>query len=214
MFNNEVEAPLWTRDTVPTVLRSPVGAPGGLACSPCHRTLQILPRKWLGETLLSEQAVAAIGRSATLADLKELFYEVVRFEIELWNAVEARLKSELDLPLTHYEPMSVMDCIEGCRVYDIANELVITTGGASKLVDRIEESGFCCRRPNPDDRRSSLVELTPSGRRMLTRARGVVEDELERRLAGAVSDRALEQFKVSLERLLAAARRTDQDQTA
>ena len=147
-------------------------------------------------------------------DLKELFYEVVRFEIELWNAVEARLRSELDLPLTHYEPMSVMDRIEGCRVYDIASELVITTGGASKLVDRIEEGGYCRRRPNPSDRRSSLVELTPAGRKLLNRARAVVEDELERCLAGAVSDRSLEQFAATLERLVAATRRADEDRTA
>jgi len=147
-------------------------------------------------------------------DLKELFYEVVRLEIELWNAVEDRLKSELDLPLTHYEPMSVMDRIEGCRVYDIANELVITTGGASKLVDRIEENGFCRRRPNPNDRRSSLVQLTPAGRKLLVKARAVVDDELENRLGGAVSARALEQFGSTLGQLLTAARRADTDKSA
>ncbi|HTU38850.1 MAG TPA: MarR family winged helix-turn-helix transcriptional regulator [Acidimicrobiales bacterium] len=147
-------------------------------------------------------------------DLKELFYEVVRLEIELWNAVEDRLKSELDLPLTHYEPMSVMDRIEGCRVYDIANELVITTGGASKLVDRIEENGFCRRRPNPNDRRSSLVQLTPAGRKLLVKARAVVDDELENRLGGAVSARALEEFGSTLGQLLTAARRADTDKSA
>jgi MarR family transcriptional regulator, organic hydroperoxide resistance regulator len=151
---------------------------------------------------------------STPGDLGELFYEVVRLEIELWNAVETRLKSELDLPLTHYEPMSVMNRIKGCRVYDIASELVITTGGTSKLVDRIEESGYCRRRSNPNDRRSSLVELTPAGRNLLTRARAVVDDELDRRLAGVVSDRSLEQFRVTLEQLLAAVRRADEDRTA
>lgn len=149
-----------------------------------------------------------------MVDLKELFYEVVRLEIELWNAVEDRLKSELDLPLTHYEPMSVMDRIEGCRVYDIANELVITTGGASKLVDRIEENGFCRRRPNPNDRRSSLVQLTPAGRKLLVKARAVVDDELENRLGGAVSARALEEFGSTLGQLLTAARRADTDKSA
>ena len=43
--------------------------------------------------------------------------------------MDARLKTEFGLPLTHFEPMSVMDKIPGCRVYDIANELGITTGG-------------------------------------------------------------------------------------
>jgi MarR family transcriptional regulator, organic hydroperoxide resistance regulator len=147
-------------------------------------------------------------------DLKLLFDELVRFEIELWNAVEARLKSECGLPLTHYEPMTVMERIKGCRVYDIASELAITTGGVSKLVDRIEQSGYCVRRPNPVDRRSSLVELTPAGRRMLTKARAAVDDELGRRLAGAASKREFERFMATLSRLRTAARRDDEAWTA
>ncbi len=91
------------------------------------------------------------------AELRRLFNDFIRFEIELWNAVDTRLKSEFDLPLTHFEPMSVIDRLPGCRVYDIARELGITTGGTSKLVDRIEASGYCRRLPNPADRRSSLL---------------------------------------------------------
>jgi DNA-binding MarR family transcriptional regulator len=44
-----------------------------------------------------------------------------------------------------------MDRLSRCRVYDIAHELGITTGGTSKLVDRIEARGYCRRLPNPDD---------------------------------------------------------------
>ena len=54
------------------------------------------------------------------SDLRRLFNDIIWFEIELWNAVDARLKSEFDLPLTHFEPMSVIDRLPGCRVYDIA----------------------------------------------------------------------------------------------
>ena len=102
-----------------------------------------------------------------VSDLRRLFNDIIRFEIELWNEIDARLKNEFDLPLTHFEPMSVIDRIPGCRVYDIANELGITTGGTSKLVDRIEASGYCRRLPNPGDRRSSLLELTEEGRRSI-----------------------------------------------
>ena len=65
-----------------------------------------------------------------MPDLRQVFNDLIRFEIELWNAVDARLKREFDLPLTHFEPMSVMDRLPKCRVYDIAVELGITTGGA------------------------------------------------------------------------------------
>jgi MarR family transcriptional regulator, organic hydroperoxide resistance regulator len=143
-----------------------------------------------------------------VSDLRQLFSDIIRFEIELWNAVDARLKSEFDLPLTHFEPMSVIERIPGCRVYDIASELGITTGGTSKLVDRIEASGYCRRLPNPADRRSSLLELTPEGQRVLTEAGVAFDDELQRLLGSAAPERTLRQFAATLTRLRAARPRT------
>jgi MarR family transcriptional regulator, organic hydroperoxide resistance regulator len=144
-----------------------------------------------------------------VTDLRRVFNDLIRFEIEIWNAAEARLKAEFDLPLTHFEPMSVIDRIPGCRVYDIAAELKITTGGASKLVDRIEASGYCRRRPNPDDRRSSLLELTPEGRRVLAEAGAAFDEELDRWLGSALPERTLRQFAATLARLRA--RREDME---
>ena len=148
------------------------------------------------------------------SDLRQLFNDLIRFEIELWNAVDARLKSEFGLPLTHFEPMSVMDRLPNCRVYDIAAELGITTGGTSKLVDRIEASGYCRRLPNPDDRRSSLLELTPEGRRLFAEAEKVFDDELQRRLGAAVPERTLRQFAATLARLRAAGYRAEMEDIA
>jgi DNA-binding MarR family transcriptional regulator len=149
-----------------------------------------------------------------VSDLRRLFNDIVRFEIELWNAVDARLKSEFDLPLTHFEPMSVMDRLPGCRVYDIASELGITTGGTSKLVDRIEAGGYCRRLPNPEDRRSSLLELTPEGRRLFAAAGLAFDDELRRWLGAAVPERTLRQFAATLIRLRAAGHRITMEDTA
>jgi DNA-binding MarR family transcriptional regulator len=138
--------------------------------------------------------------------LREVFNDLIRFEIELWNAVDARLKSEFGLPLAHFEPMSVIGRLPGCRVYDIANELGITTGGTSKLVDRIEASGYCRRLPNPADRRSSLLELTEKGQRLLAEAGVAFDEELQRWLGSAVPERTLRQFASTLARLRTAGR--------
>jgi MarR family transcriptional regulator, organic hydroperoxide resistance regulator len=149
-----------------------------------------------------------------MSDLRGLFNDLIRFEIDLWNAVDARLKSEFSLPLTHFEPMSVIDKIPGCRVYDIANELGITTGGTSKLVDRIEASGYCRRLPNPDDRRSSLLELTEAGRRLLAKAGAAFDEELQLRLGSALPERTLRQFASTVTRLRAASQRLAMEDSA
>jgi len=150
-----------------------------------------------------------------MPDLKVLFSDLIRFETDLWNAVDARLRSEYDLPLTWFEPMQVMSKYTTCRVFDIKEELSITVGGASKLVDRIEAAGLCRRRANPDDRRSQIIELTPAGRRLLAKATKSFEDELHTRLESVVTGRALDQFGATLMRLRASNRRvTSHEQIA
>jgi DNA-binding MarR family transcriptional regulator len=134
-------------------------------------------------------------------ELAALFSQLVRLETELWNAVDSRLRADFDLPLARFEPMEVISRVDSCRVYDIAAELSITIGGTSKLVDRIEAAGHCRRVANPDDRRSSLIELTPSGRRLLAKAAVAFEDELTTRIGSVVSARQLAQLRNTLEQL-------------
>jgi DNA-binding MarR family transcriptional regulator len=136
-----------------------------------------------------------------MTDLKALFSELIRFETELWNAIDARLRSEYDLPLNRFEPMQVIARRESCRVNDIAEELAITVGGASKLVDRIEACGHCRRRPNRNDGRSSIIELTTAGRELLYDATQTFEDELANRLRSGVSAQSLRQFSETLTKL-------------
>jgi len=123
--------------------------------------------------------------------LSVLFSDLVRLETDLWELVDRRLRRDHDLQLSWFEPMQVMDRVPDCRVADIAEALSITLGGASKLVDRIEDAGWCGRAPNPADARSSLLSLTTAGRRLLTAARASFEDELEACLGAALPPEAL-----------------------
>ena len=43
----------------------------------------------------------------------------------------------------------------------LGDRLVLTSGAVTMLVDRLERGGWVRRRPNPADRRSVLVELSP-----------------------------------------------------
>lgn len=143
-------------------------------------------------------------RVGTVTDLKVLFNDLIRFEIELWNAIDARLRGEHDLSLAWFELMRVVGRRELCRVNDIADELAITVGGTSKLVDRVEAAGYCRRRANPGDRRSSIIEHTPAGKRLLLKVTETFEDELEIRLGSVLSPRSLQQFGTALARLRSA----------
>ena len=146
------------------------------------------------------------------ADISQFFTDLVRFETRLWNAVESRLAADCGLTIGRYDVLRVLGASSPCRVNDIAEELEITWGGTSKLVDRLEAAALCTRRPNPDDGRSSLIELTPSGKRMLKKARNVVESELHRRLDGALTVQGFDRFAHSVTRLRTSANEWSRNQ--
>lgn len=130
--------------------------------------------------------------------LRAVFDDVVRLEIELWNAVELRLRNEHDLELTWFEVICTVARSEPATVGEISRELNITVGGASKLVDRIESAGYLRRSPNPADGRSSLVQVTAAGRQVVRQAEPAVDDELESILGGALSEHAWNDFARSI----------------
>jgi DNA-binding MarR family transcriptional regulator len=120
-------------------------------------------------------------------DSHTVFSDLVRLETELWNEIDARLRSRHGLTMAAYDAQRVIAETPGCRVVDIATALAISIGGTSKLVDRLVEAGQAGRRANPDDRRSSVVELTSRGRALLEEGRGTVEAALGELLVAPLS---------------------------
>ena len=139
-----------------------------------------------------------------MTDLRALFNHLVRLEIELWNALDQRLHAELGTSMANLDVLQAIARIPDARVHDIAKELSITVGGTSKNVDRLEAAGQVARRPNPHDRRSSIVELTPEGTDLLDRALAIFDAELHRRVGAVLPEESLTQLSTSLAMLRAA----------
>ena len=136
-----------------------------------------------------------------MTELARVFGDLVRYETRLYNALEKRLRGEHGLTMGQFEFLRVIDGRDDCRVNDLAQDIAITVGATSKAVDRLEAAGWVSRRPNPANRRSSLLALTPAGRRLLDAARPTAEDELRSWLAGPLTERSLDQLAGSLARL-------------
>lgn len=117
-----------------------------------------------------------------------VFVDLVRVETRLYNAVSARLRAEQGLGLGQFEMLDIIDRVPGCRVLDIVNELAITVGAVSKAVDRLVATGWCERVAHPQDRRSSVLRLTPEGEKQLAASRPVVEDRLRSLTASVPAD--------------------------
>jgi DNA-binding MarR family transcriptional regulator len=68
----------------------------------------------------------------------------------------------------------------GLSMGAISQEQVLTTGGVTRLVDRMEAAGLVARTEDPDDRRGRLVRLTPLGEETVVRAAQVHVANIER----------------------------------
>jgi DNA-binding MarR family transcriptional regulator len=86
----------------------------------------------------------------------------------------------------------------------LIDQLVVTSGGLSLMLDRLERKGMVQRRPNPDDRRSVLVGLTTRGLETIDEAMSQ-HATVEHELVDGLTDRECQQ----LARLLAKFLRTN-----
>ncbi|MFI5912303.1 MarR family winged helix-turn-helix transcriptional regulator [Dactylosporangium sp. NPDC051541] len=137
------------------------------------------------------------------AELRQVFDDLVRFETALWNGIDARLRAAGAVPLGSLNVLQVVARTSPCRVNEVADALAITIGGASQAVDRLVARELLARRPNPGDRRSSIVELTGAGSDALAAAEAVFDAELARWFEGALTGSALRSFARTLSALRA-----------
>jgi len=70
---------------------------------------------------------------------------------------------------------------------DLARQRMMTSGGMTAAIDRLERQGLVARLPNPSDRRGNLVELTDEGRRIIDEAMNLHTD-VEHQLVGALDE--------------------------
>jgi DNA-binding MarR family transcriptional regulator len=73
------------------------------------------------------------------------------------------------------------------RPTEFSSALMLTSSGTTKRLDRLEQAGLITRAPDPDDRRGTLITLTPKGLELID---SVTDAHLanERRLLAALSD--------------------------
>jgi DNA-binding MarR family transcriptional regulator len=94
----------------------------------------------------------------------------------------------------------------GLSMGAIAQERVLTTGGVTRLVDRMETAGLVARDENPGDRRGRLVRLTPLGEETAVRAARLHAENVRRLFLDALPPERREQFTRDLRTVSLAAR--------
>ncbi len=91
-----------------------------------------------------------------------------------------RLRAERRFPLHHAAVLGRLDREGPVSVSDLASAERVRPQSMAQTVSELESQGLVERRPDPDDGRRALVELTPAGRETLA-------DDRRRRVGWLVS---------------------------
>lgn len=77
------------------------------------------------------------------------------------------------------------------RMHELADDVVMSRSGLTRLADRLETAGLLVRRQCPVDRRGTELELLPAGTEMLRAIWAVYADVLARTFGTHVADPTL-----------------------
>ena len=98
---------------------------------------------------------------------------LLRAHAALTRALDADLEVAHGLPLNSFEVLMYLDDAEGerMRMSDLADRVLLSRSGLTRLADRLESQGLIERATCTSDARGSFAVLTPAGAERLRAAR-------------------------------------------
>jgi DNA-binding MarR family transcriptional regulator len=97
---------------------------------------------------------------------------LLRTHTVLYRELERRLVKSSGVPISTYDVLLRLAWAgsAGLRMSELATQLLMTTGGLTRLVDRLEGDGLLTRTRTAHDLRGYQARITPAGRKALRSA--------------------------------------------
>ena len=122
------------------------------------------------------------------------------------GALERELDEEVGLPIGWYDVLTnLSDAPEGrLRMQQLAESVVLSRSGLTRLVDRMERGGLVTREMCPIDRRGTYAVITPEGGAALQRAAPTHRRGIQQHFLRHMSSEDLRALRRALEKVLRA----------
>jgi DNA-binding MarR family transcriptional regulator len=129
---------------------------------------------------------------------------LLRVHTALVKALDAELAATHDLPLSSYEVLITLASAPGRkrRMAELADSVLLSRSGMTRLVDRLEDNGLLVRDTCTDDGRGCYAVLTDKGAELLAEARPTHLDGVRERFLTHFTDDELTQLASFWERVL------------
>jgi len=118
----------------------------------------------------------------------------------LTDILDAELRADRGLTLRWYDVLvHLEDAHDGLRMSKLADRILQSKSGLTRVIDQMEEQGLVRRERPPGDRRVVLVFLTPTGLEALHAARRVHRDGITRHFAQHLDEHGRTALEQALE---------------
>jgi DNA-binding MarR family transcriptional regulator len=133
----------------------------------------------------------------------EAFVRLVRAQVAVTRQLSAQLSADHSLNISAYEALLQLARAPDSRMkrVDLANSLLLTAGGVTRLLDNLERDGLVAREECSSDRRISYAALTKAGRAKLRHATKSHTRQIRELLGGVYDDDELAELAALLNRL-------------
>lgn len=144
----------------------------------------------------------AAAPSATEADLGP-WVAFIRAHAALTRRLESELQEAAGVSLADYDALLQLFLAGGrLRMNELADRLLLTRSGASRLVDRMADDGYVTRHKCATDARGAFAVLTDAGHERLGRARPTAHLAISEHFLTVLPARDRAAFMRSLETIL------------
>jgi DNA-binding MarR family transcriptional regulator len=109
-----------------------------------------------------------------------------------------RLRTESDFPMSQMTVLGRLDRFGPASISDLAAYERVRPQSMAQTVREVEAAGWVSRRPDPDDGRRQILELTPEGLERLQANRAAREDWLTQALQRELDPAEREQLREAL----------------
>jgi len=129
---------------------------------------------------------------------------MLRIHTALIRALDAELDAAHGLPLTSYDVLIYLQNApqKRLRMAELADSVLLSRSGVTRLVDRLEREGLLVRDACDDDGRGLYAVLTREGEEVLERARPTHLAGVRERFLRHFTEDELEQMAAYWERVL------------
>jgi DNA-binding MarR family transcriptional regulator len=127
--------------------------------------------------------------------------------LALADVLDGELERDAGIPLRWYDALvKLEETPDGLRMNELAERILYSKSGFTRVVDRLEEAGLVQRVRPENDRRSILVVLTDEGRKTMEQARRHHRHAIEQHFSRHLGDTDIRALTCAFEKVSAHAR--------